>query len=231
MKFLMMRRQILLGLAVAVSLSAATTLAVADKPGTPNLESKPKPGSKSAEESNRYELATFGGGCFWCTEAVFRELKGVRAVVSGYSGGKFRAPSYKAVLTGYTGHAEVVQITYDPDVISYTDLLEVFWKTHDPTTPNRQGIDVGTQYRSVIFYHNERQQELAKHYKEKLDKSRAFPKPIVTRITQFTTFYRAEIYHQNFYQRNRFDRYCRRVIRPKLAKFRRVFRDKLKTAE
>ena len=215
----------LLGLAAGVSLPAAVTLTFAEKSGKPTVDGKP------AGQSNRYELATFGGGCFWCTEAVFRELKGVRTVVSGYSGGKIPNPSYKAVLTGYSGHAEVVQINYDPDVISYTELLEVFWKTHNPTTPNRQSIDVGTQYRSVIFYHNEQQQEIAKHYKERLDKSKAFRAPIVTIITPLAAFYRAENYHQNFYQRNRFKRYCRRVISPELAKFRRVFRDKLKTAK
>lgn len=174
------------------------------------------------------EKATFGTGCFWCTEAVFQELKGVRAVVSGYSGGTTENPTYREVCTGRTGHAEVVQITFDPAVISYEELLQVFWKTHDPTTLNRQGADVGPQYRSAIFYHNDEQRKQSEHYKAKLDESKAFDAPIVTEITAFTRFYPAEDGHQNFYEFNSGNRYCRYVIGPKLEKFRGAFAEKLK---
>jgi peptide methionine sulfoxide reductase msrA/msrB len=172
--------------------------------------------------------ATFGAGCFWCTEAVFQQLEGVHSVVSGYSGGHVKDPTYKAVCTGMTGHAEVVRIHYDPKTISYDELLEVFWKTHDPTTLNRQGLDVGPQYRSVIFFHNDQQRRLAEHYKQKLDASGAFKAPIVTEISPLGEFYPAESYHQEYYERNGRQPYCLRVIRPKLTKVRKVFRDKLK---
>ena len=172
--------------------------------------------------------ATFGTGCFWCTEAIFEQLKGVYAVVSGYSGGQLQNPTYKQVSTGLTGHAEVVHIVYNPAVISYPELLEVFWKTHDPTTPNRQGVDVGPQYRSVIFFHDDRQRELAVKYKQKLDASGAFSAPIVTEISPFTGFFPAEDYHQAYYERNGRQPYCQRVIRPKMQKFAKVFHDKLK---
>ncbi len=174
--------------------------------------------------------ATFGGGCFWCTEAVFQQLKGVQSIVSGYSGGAAKAPSYEDVCTGSTGHAEAIQITYDPAVISYEELLEVFWQTHDPTTLNRQGHDVGTQYRSVIFTHNDEQRRLAEHYKKKLDASGAFDGPIVTEIVPFKEFFRAEDYHQNYFAENSSQPYCRAVIRPKVDKVKKVFQDKLKTA-
>lgn len=177
-----------------------------------------------ADEST--EQATFGTGCFWCTEAIFRELKGVRAVVSGYSGGQLKNPTYEQVCTGRTGHAEVVQITFDPKVISFEELLEVFWRVHDPTTPNRQGADVGPQYRSAIFYHNDRQRQLAEEYKQKLNASGAFLKPIVTEITRFEAFYPAEDYHQQYYERHGRQPYCQLVIRPKLEKFRQVFAEK-----
>lgn len=216
---------------VAVALPAAAIPAFAGKRGESKLNRVKEKEKAPAEESKTFELATFGGGCFWCTEAVFRELKGVHDVVSGYSGGRFRNPTYHAVSTGATGHAEVVQIKFDPKEISYKDLLEVFWKTHDPTTPNRQGVDVGTQYRSVILYHNEQQKELAEHYKQKLNESKAFRAPVVTEISPFTAFYPAEKYHQDYYERNPANRYCRMVIRPKLRKFRNVFQDKLKTAK
>lgn len=173
--------------------------------------------------------ATFGSGCFWCTEAVFQELKGVQSVASGYCGGTVKNPTYHQVCTGTTGHAEVVQITYDPKVISYEDLLEVFWKTHDPTTRNRQGNDRGPQYRSAIFYHSDEQKQLAEHYKAKLDASGAFAAPIVTEITPFTEFYRAEGYHQNYFADNGGQPYCQAIIRPKVDKVREVFRDKLKS--
>jgi peptide-methionine (S)-S-oxide reductase len=178
--------------------------------------------------NRKLQKATFGSGCFWCTEAFFSELKGVKSAVSGYSGGKTENPSYKAVCTGLTGHAEVIQVTYDPAVISYPELLEVFWKTHDPTTLNRQGADVGTQYRSAIFYHTDEQREQADHFKKKLEESGAFPRPIVTEITKFDKFYPAEDDHQEYYAENPEAGYCQVVIRPKLEKFRKVFADKLK---
>ncbi len=177
------------------------------------------------------ETATFGAGCFWCVEALFQDLDGVKSVASGYSGGQVDNPTYKQVCAGTTGHAEVIQITYDPKVISFPELLEVFWQTHDPTTLNRQGADVGTQYRSAIFYHTPEQKELAEKYKKELDASGAFAKPIVTEIAPFTKFYKAEEYHQNYYKNNPEQGYCSYVIRPKVEKFQKVFKDKLKAAK
>ncbi|RDV11474.1 peptide-methionine (S)-S-oxide reductase [Pontibacter diazotrophicus] len=174
------------------------------------------------------ELATFGNGCFWCTEAVFQDLEGVEKVVSGYAGGHVENPTYKQVCSGTTGHAEVIQITYDPQRISYDELLEVFWNTHDPTTLNRQGNDVGTQYRSVVFYHNQEQQERAGKYRQELDSSGAFNGPIVTGIEPLPEFYPAEGYHQDYYNQNGSQPYCSFVVRPKVEKFRKVFKDKLK---
>ncbi len=173
------------------------------------------------------ETATFGSGCFWCTEAVFQRLKGVESVVSGYSGGFVENPSYEEVCSGTTGHAEATQIKYDPAQISYEELLEVFWKTHDPTTLNQQGNDFGPQYRSAIFYHNDEQRRLAEEYKKKLDTARIWDKPIVTEITPFTNFYSAENYHQDYFNRNPNQPYCAYIIRPKLKKLEDVFRDKL----
>ncbi|MEX2169917.1 MAG: peptide-methionine (S)-S-oxide reductase MsrA [Pirellulales bacterium] len=176
----------------------------------------------------KFEQATFGSGCFWCTEAVFRQLDGVHKVQSGYSGGQVKNPDYKLISTGTTGHAEVIQITFDPEVIAYAEVLEVFWKTHDPTTLNRQGADVGTQYRSVVFYHNDEQRELAEAYKKKLDAAGAFERPIVTEISPLAEFYPAEDYHQDYFALNGQQPYCQMVIRPKVDKVREVFRDKLK---
>lgn len=175
------------------------------------------------------EKATFGSGCFWCTEAIFERLNGVVKVESGYSGGNVDNPTYEAVCSGTTGYAEVTQITYDPSIITFDELLEVFWKTHDPTTLNRQGNDVGTQYRSVIFYHNEEQKQLAEKYKSELDKSGAWDKPIVTEISPFTKFYSAEGYHQDYYNNNPNQGYCAFVIAPKVEKFEKVFKEKLKS--
>jgi peptide-methionine (S)-S-oxide reductase len=172
-------------------------------------------------------IATFGTGCFWCTEAIFQELKGVLKVTSGYMGGTVANPSYEEVCSGTTGHAECLQITHDPAVITYDQLLEVFWESHDPTTLNRQGNDIGTQYRSAIFYHNEEQRQKAEHYKAELDKQGAYPNPIVTEITAATTFYLAEDYHQNYYNDNGSQPYCYLVIRPKIEKFEKAFKDKL----
>ncbi|MDD4267420.1 MAG: peptide-methionine (S)-S-oxide reductase MsrA [Pirellulaceae bacterium] len=184
---------------------------------------------RSAATLQGLQQATFGAGCFWCTEAVFQRAKGVRSAVSGYSGGNVKNPTYQQVSTGTTGHAEVVQLRFDPAVVSYKDLLEIFWKTHDPTTLNRQGPDVGTQYRSVIFYHNPEQKRLAEHYKQRLNESKLFGAPLVTEISPIGEFYPAEPYHQEYYDRNRRERYCRLVIRPKLEKFKQLFEDRRKT--
>jgi peptide-methionine (S)-S-oxide reductase len=174
------------------------------------------------------ELATFGSGCFWCTEAVFLQLKGVTKVVSGYSGGTTPDPTYLDICSGATGHAEVVQVTFDPAVISYPELLEVFWRSHDPTTKDRQGNDEGPQYRSVVFTHSDRQKELAGKYKAKIETAKVFAKPVVTEIAPLTTFYPAEVEHQDYYARNSGQGYCRAIIAPKVEKLRAVFRDKLK---
>jgi peptide-methionine (S)-S-oxide reductase len=174
------------------------------------------------------DTATFATGCFWCTEAIFQELKGVIKVTSGYSGGSIKSPTYEQVCSGNTGHAECLQIIYDPKVINYDELLEVFWESHDPTTLNKQGNDVGTQYRSAIFYHDEEQKQKAEHYKQKLNESKAYDKPIVTEITKFSTFYSAENYHQDYYRTHGSQPYCSIVIRPKVEKFEKVFKDKLK---
>ena len=193
-------------------------------------KSKQATSTTMANESAREGLAvaTFGSGCFWCTEAVFQNVEGVEKVESGYSGGKVKNPTYKEVCSGLTGHAEVIQVHYDSAKVSYEELLEIFWKTHDPTTLNRQGADEGTQYRSVIFYHTDEQKKLAEKYKIELDKSGAFNNPIVTEISPYTEFYKAEDYHQNYYNLNGNAPYCSYVIQPKLEKFRKVFKHKLK---
>ncbi|MBL7743877.1 MAG: peptide-methionine (S)-S-oxide reductase MsrA [Chitinophagaceae bacterium] len=179
--------------------------------------------------AGKTDTATLANGCFWCTEAIFEQLDGVISAISGYTGGSVENPTYKEVCTGNTGHAECLQIVYDPQKISFDELLEVFWETHDPTTLNRQGNDVGTQYRSGIFYHNEEQRQKAEKYKAELDKSGAFDNPIVTEITPFKKFYPAENYHQQYFEENENQNpYCKIVIRPKVDKFRKVFKDKLK---
>ncbi len=193
---------------------------------TPIVFGQAKPQEKPMTNSN-LKLATFGGGCFWCTEAVYQQLKGVKKVVSGYSGGDPKMTTYSEVCSGLTGHAEVVQITYDPKEVNFEDLLHVFWKTHDPTTLNRQGADVGTQYRSVVFYHDEDQKKTAEAYKTQLDKSGTFKSPIVTEITAFKEFFPAEDYHQNYFSDNPQQPYCRAVIAPKVEKFQKEFADKL----
>lgn len=185
------------------------------------VKNSPKPGS--------VEVATLANGCFWCTEAIFEQLDGVIDAVSGYTGGQNENPTYKEVCTGETGHAECLQITFDPSKITFDELLEVFWQTHDPTTLNRQGADVGTQYRSGVFYHNEEQKQKAEKYKADLNSSGAFDDPIVTEITPFTKFYPAEDYHQQYFELNENQNpYCRMVVRPKVDKFQKVFKDKLK---
>lgn len=179
-------------------------------------------------DTNKYEVATFGSGCFWCTEAVFQRLKGVEKIESGYSGGTVPDPSYEAVCTGKTGHAECTNIYYDPNIISFSELLEVFFKTHDPTSLNKQGADIGTQYRSVIFYHTDEQRRIAEEIKRKLDEEKIWDDPIVTEISPFKKFYKAENYHQNYYNNNTNQGYCAFVITPKIEKFEKVFKNKLK---
>ncbi|MEO6730917.1 MAG: peptide-methionine (S)-S-oxide reductase MsrA [Ferruginibacter sp.] len=177
----------------------------------------------------KLDTATFGTGCFWCTEAIFQQVEGVSKVTSGYSGGKVNNPTYKQVCTGTTGHAECLNIVYDPSKITFDELLEIFWQVHDPTTLNRQGNDVGTQYRSVVFYRNEKQKEIVEKYKAALNKSGAWKDPVVTTLEPFVKFYPAEDYHQNYYNDNKGEGYCQFVIRPKLEKFQKVFKSKLKT--
>ena len=180
------------------------------------------------ETAYKIDTATFGAGCFWCTEAQFQQLKGVEKVESGFSGGSVPDPTYKQVCTGNTGHAEVCNIYYDPSVISFDELLAAFWTCHDPTTLDRQGNDAGTQYRSVIFYHNEEQRQKAENYKKMLNDEKAWDNSVITEITAFTKFYKAEGYHQNYYNENGEQPYCHYVIGPKVEKFRKVFKDKLK---
>jgi peptide-methionine (S)-S-oxide reductase len=173
------------------------------------------------------EIATFANGCFWCTEAIFERIKGVRSVLPGYAGGNVEEPSYEQVCTGRTGHAEVAQIEFDPDVISYEHLLEIFWHTHDPTTLNKQGNDIGTQYRSAIFYHNDLQRTLAEKSKMSIGEKKLFKNPVVTEITPLRKFYPAEDYHKKYYQQNQEDPYCRFVIEPKIQKFLKQFESDL----
>ena len=174
------------------------------------------------------DTATFASGCFWCVEAKFSQLEGVLKVTSGYTGGHVKNPNYKKVLTGTTGHAEACNIIYDPSVISYDELLEAFFLSHDPTQLNRQGNDIGTQYRSAIFYHNDSQKEKAEYYIDKLTKQLIYSKPIVTEVEPFTKFYVAEDYHQEYYKNNPDQSYCRFVIQPELERFKEIFKDKLK---
>jgi peptide-methionine (S)-S-oxide reductase len=184
--------------------------------------------TKKMTQSN-FETITLGGGCYWCVEAVYENLKGVKSVVSGFSGGKIANPSYEEVCSGTTGHAEVVQITFDKNVTNLDEIFKVFFTVHDPTTLNRQGADRGTQYRSVIFYNNEEQKQEAQSIIAELKKAKAYDNPIVTTIEPFTKFYKAEDYHQNYYANNKNQPYCQMVIQPKLEKFEKVFKDKLKT--
>ena len=174
------------------------------------------------------EVITLGGGCFWCTEAVYKEMKGVVKVVPGYSGGSVKNPTYREVCDGTTGHAEVVQITFDPEITSFTDILEVFFAVHDPTTLNRQGNDVGTQYRSVIFYHSEEQKKIAETILINLEKEKVYNSKIVTQLMAFTKFYIAEDYHIDYFERNKNQPYCQFIVAPKVEKFRKIFKEKLK---
>jgi peptide-methionine (S)-S-oxide reductase len=204
-----------------------------DRTGGDPKDSEPNTtsGENMAASSDGLEKATFGGGCFWCVEAVFLELKGVKSVRSGYMGGTFDNPTYEHICTGMTGHAEVVQIEFDPSAISYDKLLEVFFLTHDPTTLNRQGNDRGTQYRSVVFWHTEQQKETAESIKKKLEEEKVFNSPIVTEITQADKFWVAEDYHQNFFARNPGQPYCEAIIPEKIRKVRKVFADHLREGQ
>lgn len=174
------------------------------------------------------QVATFAGGCFWCTEAVFLEIKGVEKVVSGYTGGIVKNPSYREIGTGTTGHAEAIEITYDPNLVQYKDLLEIFFSSHNPTTLNRQGADVGTQYRSEIFYHSEEQKKEVEEYIALIEKEKLYNDPIVTIVSPAVVFYKAEEYHQNYYNENSSQGYCQMVIAPKLEKLRKYYKSKLK---
>lgn len=180
------------------------------------------------EQKNSAEVATLGGGCFWCIEAAFQEIRGVINVESGYAGGTTASPTYEQVCTGTTGHAEVVQVTFDPNIISFKDILEVFFTAHDPTTLNIQGGDVGTQYRSIIFYHNERQRKIAEQIIQKFDAAKVWDDPIVTKVEPLKKFYKAEDYHRKYYDHHPEAAYCRIVIAPKIAKLRKKYREKLK---
>lgn len=182
------------------------------------------------ESKSCLEVATLASGCFWCTEAVFQEIKGVVKVEPGYSGGSMLNPTYEQVSTGTTGHAEAVQIKFDPNIISFREVLEIFFATHDPTTMNRQGADVGHQYRSAIFYHNERQRAIAEEVVEELTSEKTFDSPIVTEVEPFKAFYKAEDYHKDYFKKHPQQPYCKVVISPKIAKLRKKFRDKLKSS-
>jgi peptide-methionine (S)-S-oxide reductase len=184
--------------------------------------------TQDISNSKRLDTATVGGGCFWCTEAQFQLLDGVESVKSGFSGGTVKNPSYKEVCNGTTGHAEVIQIVYDNSKLNYADVLQAFFASHDPTQLNRQGNDVGTQYRSVIYYHNEEQKKIAEEIKKELNDSGAYDAPVVTEISPFTVFYKAEDYHQDYFNANGDQPYCQFVVAPKVEKFRKVFKDKLK---
>lgn len=191
-----------------------------------NVKSKNKESKVIMNDS--VQVATFAGGCFWCTEAIFLEVKGVQKVVSGYTGGFIKNPAYREVCNGTTGHAEAIQITFNPKEVAYEDLLEIFFATHDPTTLNRQGADEGTQYRSAVFYHNDEQKKQAENYIQLIEKEKLYNNPIVTQLEPAAPFYLAEDYHQNYYNQNQEQGYCRMVISPKLEKLRKYYASKLK---
>lgn len=217
----MKNTMILILAAVTLSCQGNTTTAVKEK-------NKVKQDNNNQMDNNRTETAIFAGGCFWCTEAFFTELKGVEKVVSGYIGGKTENPTYKEVCSGNSGHAEAIKITYNPDEIAYEDLLEIFFVTHDPTTLNRQGADVGTQYRSEIFYTTDAQKVSAENFIKLLTDQNIYDKKIVTKISEATTFYPAEDYHQDYYAQNADQPYCSAVITPKLDKLKKNYKSKLK---
>lgn len=215
--------KILLPLLCLIGCSAATNNSTNVK-----METKNNRDNMEYNDTTTHDTATFGAGCFWCVEAIFQQVNGVYKVESGYSGGEIVNPTYKQVCGGNTGHAEVIQVYYNPQVVSFDDLLEIFWQTHDPTTLNRQGADYGTQYRSAVFYHNKFQKERAEYYKKKLTDEKVFNSAIVTEISPFSVFYKAEDYHQNYFNANGDQPYCSMVIQPKVDKFKKAFADKLK---
>ncbi len=184
--------------------------------------------TKGKKMEQRSEVVTLGAGCFWCVEAVYQQLEGVEKVESGYSGGTVKNPTYEQVCSGRTGHAEVIQVTFDPEKITFKELLEVFFRTHNPTTLNKQGADAGTQYRSAIFYHSNEQKTIAEQVKKETDAAKIWDDPVVTEIAPFTEFFKAEEYHQNYYEQNSYQPYCMMVINPKLSKFKKEFKNKLK---
>lgn len=192
------------------------------------INSKTNKNKIVVEDQTNKEVATFAGGCFWCTEAVFLQIEGVEKVVSGYTGGQTKNPTYKEICGGNTGHAEAIQITFNPKKVSYGELLEIFFATHDPTTRNQQGNDIGTQYRSEIFYHNDIQKQIAEQYIQLLIQDAIFKKPIVTNISPAVIYYEAEDYHQNYYNQNKTQGYCNYIITPKIEKVNKVFKNKLK---
>ncbi len=204
------------------------TSAFGQEPDILNSKAFKEMNSDRVPSTQTVDTATFAAGCFWCTEAKFQELKGVTSVTSGFAGGHTAHPSYKEVCTGTTGHAEACNIIYNPAIISYDELLAAFFTAHDPTQLNKQGNDVGTQYRSAIFYHNKEQKQKAEYYIGQLNAEKAYPTPIVTQVAQYTVFYKAEDYHQNYYSQNTEQHYCKYVIQPELEKFKKVFKDKLK---
>lgn len=211
---------------IFVFLMAFSTISCQSKERSLSVEKNIE--SNSMSEQNGLEVATVAGGCFWCTEALFLELKGVKKVVSGYIGGKTKNPTYEEVCSGYSGHAEAIEITFDPKEISYEDILEIFFATHDPTTLNRQGADVGTQYRSEVFYHGEVQKKAAENFINLLNTQNIYGKKVVTKVSEATVFYPAEDYHQNYYNRNKNQGYCMAVISPKLEKLKKNYKSKLK---
>jgi peptide-methionine (S)-S-oxide reductase len=224
-----MRAKILVPVAIALANVAAVILFLVPSGGHAMPENFPVlEAAEIGESETGPQTATFANGCFWCTEAVFQRLKGVEKVESGYTGGARPNPTYEQVCTGVSGHAEAIRITYDPAVISFPELLEVFWRSHDPTTLNRQGNDVGTQYRSSVFYHNEYQKRLAEAYKAKIDAAGVFRSPVVTEIVPAVEFHPAEGYHQNYFNSNPRQGYCRAVIQPKVDKLAKVFAERLK---
>ena len=212
--------------AIFVFLMAFSAVACQSKERSLSVEKNKE--NKTMSEQKGLEVATVAGGCFWCTEALFLELKGVKKVVSGYIGGKTKNPTYEEVCSGYSGHAEAIEITFDPKEISYDDILEVFFATHDPTTLNRQGADIGTQYRSEIFYHSDAQQKAAENFIDLLNAQNIYGKKVVTKTSKATVFYPAEDYHQNYYNRNKSQGYCMAVISPKLDKLKKNYKSKLK---
>jgi peptide-methionine (S)-S-oxide reductase len=215
-------------LALAAGAAACSEPAPKEAPPMTQASEAPRPAPEPDAPAPATEaLATFGGGCFWCTEAVFRELRGVLGVASGYAGGHASAPTYRQVCDGSTGHAEVIQVRYDPSRVRYEELLEVFFATHDPTTPNRQGADVGTQYRSIVLAHDDAQRRAAERIVAALDASGAYDAPVVTQVVPLERFWKAEEYHQGYFARNPEQGYCAAVIRPKLEKFRKVFAERL----